>query len=238
MAFYMDVDPAQALQEARGERDAALAMAEREGRRADALAVALYDATQHLEYKTLDLAALKDQNDLNIAALNAQKDAEILMLRKQLRNVTLQVQESREEAARTLKTTLYRCEEEMARVNAVKEDAERALHLMSEAYVNLNNAFHQLASWNTALRRQLDAAAIRHHNHEHDMDDLWAERQRLRAHAEAVEEALNVMARDFAAARAYILNRIDAFTEGAILTVVFLERDLRATRALLAAQGS
>ena len=157
------------------------------------------------------------------------------MLKKQLLDMTLRVQESREEAARTLTTTLYRCEEEMARVNAVKEGAERALVLMSDAYVNLNNAFHQLASWNTALRRHLDAAALRHVHDQADLDDYWAQNQQLQAHAAALQAALDVMSRDFAAARAYILNRVDAYTESAIVAIALLQRDLRSAQR--AAQG-
>jgi hypothetical protein len=184
----------------------------------------------------LDLAALKEQQDLDIATLKAQKDGEISILKQQLRDMTLLVQENEDKARKTLVATLKSSQESVARANAVKEDAKNAMRLMTEAYMNLNDAFHQLASWNTALRHQLDLAALRHGNHEHDMNDLWAEKQQLETHAQAIEEALKVMARDFAAARAYILNRID--TESAIVTIALLERDLRATRALLSAQGA
>ena len=67
------------------------------------------------------------------------------------------------------------------------------------------------------------------------MNDLWAEKQQLQAHAAALQAALDVMSRDFAAARAYILNRVDAYTESAIVAIALLQRELRSVQR--AAQG-
>ena len=216
MAYFMNVDMQQALQEARDERDAALAMAVRDGRRADELAVSLYDVTQRLEYASLDVAALKEEVAL--------KNAVIANLQKQLGEQTLQAQAIREEASRTLATTLRGCKEKMAEANAARVAAETGLNLMTQAYVNLNNAFHEVSSRSANLATDLQLEQLRHGNAQADLTDVWADLQQG-------QEALRVKTLELFSARNYIENTLPRFTANTEVTIALLEHELRSSRS-------
>ena len=216
MAYFMNVDMQQALQEARDERDAALAMAVRDGRRADELAVSLYDVTQRLEYASLDVAALKEEVAL--------KNAVIANLQKQLGEQTLQAQAIRDEATRTLATTLRGCKEKMTETNAARVAAETGLNLMTQAYVNLNNAFHEVSSRSANLATDLQLEQLRHGNAQSDLTDMWADLKQAR-------EDLRVKTQELFSARNYIENVLPRFTANTEVTIALLEHELRSRRS-------
>ena len=207
MSFFADM--LQAVQEARDERDAAVAMAARDGRRADDLEMTLYDVTQRLEFMTLDVSALKEELVL--------KDAVISNLNKQLDEKTLLVQTIREEASNTLATSLGRCEDMLSKAKAAHEAVESKYNSLLQVHMDLSAAFHELAGRNQNI---VNTATVREHNYEAELTEMWADLQQAK-------ESLRAISQDFAAAQAYILST--HFTKEAILTIALLEQARRSS---------
>jgi hypothetical protein len=206
MAYAMEVDWELALEEARAERDAALATAQREAHLASEQAARRYEAMRLLEQK------------------NAALEEKLSKSQERLATTMLEADRAQAVAKETMLKTLKSCQADLANANGAKEAAENALQLMSQAYLNLNAAFHELAEDNVALRHELFLAGIRNNNREADKTEMLAELQDSRA-------ALDAMSQDFTAARAFIVNQLHLFTESAIVAVALLEQERRGMRS-------
>ena len=215
MTYFMDVDWEQAVVEARAERDAAMSELQRHwlnvdpsGRHA-AIATELAACKAELAARNSEVAALKDKL--------VEAEAQLGSATRTIDTMKYIFQDKEDELNRELRDW----QATAAHADELYHQADFALLAMTNAYLQARNNATEI---HTTAERE-------YANYERNLDDMWEDLQESRRMERARQAALDVMARDFAAARSYILTRTwTEYTESSIVAIALLEQALRSAQ--------